>query len=114
MADQQAGPTEIVRKLNAEKILPPISYAIANGLEGNYNKGNGLWNTRSVKKILMNRTYTGVLIQGKDKKCVEGTHEEIVEKKLFERIQSLFGNETQAVIPTPPFSENNIQKGKVF
>lgn len=114
LADQLEGLTEIVRKLNAEKVLPPISYAIANGLQGNYNKGNGLWNTRSVKKILMNRTYTGVLIQGKDKKCVEGTHEAIVEKKLFERIQSLLGNEAQAVIPAPQFSENNILKGKVF
>jgi hypothetical protein len=62
----------------------------------------------------MNKTYTGVLIQGKNKKCVDGTHEAIVEKKLFERIQSLLGNETQATIPTPPFSENNILIGKVF
>lgn len=83
--------------------MPPISYAIANGLQGNYNKGNGLWNARSLRKILMNRTYTVILIQGKDKKCVEGSHEAIVEKKLFERIQSLRGNETQAAIAAPHF-----------
>ena len=45
---------------------------------------------------------------------MEGTHEAIVEKKLFERIQSLLGNETQTAISASPFSENSILKGKVF
>ena len=73
MAVKQMGLTEIVRTLNQEKILTTISYAIENGLEGNYNKGNGLWNTRSVKKILTNITYTGVLVQGKDNIFIENS-----------------------------------------
>lgn len=86
MAVRQMGLTEIARTLNQEKILTPISYAIANGLKGNYDKGNGLWNTRSVKKILTNITYTGALVQGKENRLIENTHEAIVSKIVFDRV----------------------------
>lgn len=52
MASQRMGLNEIVRHLNAEQIPNPAQYAITKGLTGNYEQGNGLWNTRSVKKIL--------------------------------------------------------------
>ena len=38
------------------------------GLSGNYDDGDGNWNSRSVKYILTNRTYTGMLVQGKEKR----------------------------------------------
>ena len=87
MAVKQIGLSEIVRILNQEKILTPIRYAISNGLKGNYDKGNGLWNTRSVKKILTNITYTGVLVQGKENIFIENTHEAIVNKIVFDKVQ---------------------------
>lgn len=60
------GLTTIVRHLNENNILTPIQYARSKGLSGNYYDGNGSWNSRSVKYILTNRTYTGVLVQGKE------------------------------------------------
>jgi len=56
------GITAIVRCLNEKEIPTPIQYARSNGLFGNYDNGNGNWNSRSVKYILANRTYTGMLV----------------------------------------------------
>lgn len=81
------GITAIVRYLNENSIPTPIQYARANGLTGNYDDGNGSWNSRSVKYILTNRTYTGVLVQGKEKRVVAGTHEPLVDAKTFDIIQ---------------------------
>lgn len=115
MAVRQMGLTEIVRTLNQEKILTPISYAIANGLKGNYDKGNGLWNTRSVKKILTNITYTGVLVQGKENILIENTHEAIVGKIVFDKVQCLLSDKPQRLETTVKSSiEDNPLKGKVI
>lgn len=115
MAVKQMGLTEIVRTLNQEKILTPISYAIANGLKGNYDKGNGLWNTRSIKKILTNITYTGVLVQGKENKLVENTHEAIVSKIVFESVQYLLsGKSTEQKSTVKSLIGDNFLKGKVI
>ena len=67
MAADGAGANAIVRYLNENHIPTPIQYARTKGLQGNYDNGDGIWNTRSVKYILTNRTYTGVLVQGKEK-----------------------------------------------
>lgn len=115
MAVRQMGLTEIVHTLNQEKILTPISYAITNGLKGNYDKGNGLWNTRSVKKILTNITYTGVLVQGKENILIENTHEAIVSKIVFDRIQYLLSGKPHRMETTVKSSiEDNPLKGKVI
>ena len=109
------GLTEIVRTLNQEKILTPISYAITNGLKGNYDKGNGLWNTRSVKKILTNITYTGVLVQGKKNILIENTHEAIVSKIVFDKVQCLLSGKPHRLETTVKSSiEDNPLKGKVI
>lgn len=63
LAANGMGITAIVRYLNEKEIPTPIQYARSNGLTGNYNNGDGNWNSRSVKYILTNRTYTGMLIQ---------------------------------------------------
>ena len=81
------GVTAIVRYLNEKEIPTPIQYARAKGLTGNYDDGDGSWNSRSVKYILTNRTYTGMLIQGKEKRAVAGTHDALVDKNTFEAIQ---------------------------
>ena len=75
------GITAIVRYLNENSIPTPIQYARSKGLTGNYDDGNGSWNSRSVKYILTNRTYSGVLVQGKEKRVVVGTHEPLVDTK---------------------------------
>ena len=82
------GVTAIVRYLNEKEIPTPIQYARSNVLTGNYDDGDGSWNSRSVKYILTNRTYTGMLIQGKEKRAVAGTHDALVDKNTFEAIQN--------------------------
>ena len=106
---------EIVRRLNLANIPTPIEYAKSQGLEGDYNFGNGSWNTRSVKYILTNRTYTGDLRQGKDSHIVENTHEPLIDKVVFEQIQKLFSvvqynSQPQVKSSTP----DNPLKGKVI
>ena len=75
--------------------------------------GTGDWNSRSVKYILTNRTYTGMLVQGKEKRVVKGTHEPLVDVETFDRIQSEFKARSFNISPTPTADEN-IFKGKVI
>lgn len=88
MTADGVGANAIVRYLNEKHIPTPIQYARAKGLQGNYDNGDGTWNTRSVKYILTNRTYTGTLVQGKEKRIVEGSHPALVDTKTFDRIQT--------------------------
>ena len=73
--------------MNLANIPTPIAYALSKGLDGNYEQGNGAWNSRSVKYILTNRTYAGDLRQGQDEIVVENTHEPLVDRDIFLRIQ---------------------------
>ena len=67
LAANGTGVTGIVRYLNEKGLSTPIQYARSNGLTGSFADGTGDWNSRSVKYILTNRTYTGMLVQGKEK-----------------------------------------------
>jgi len=87
------GITAIVRYLNEHGLPTPIQYARSKGLTGNFNDGNGNWNSRSVKYILTNRTYTGMLVQGKEKRAVEATHEPLVVPDTFDEIQKGFSSQ---------------------
>ena len=113
LAANGMGVTAIVRYLNETGIPTPIQYARSNGLTGNYDDGDGNWNSRSVKYILTNRTYTGVLIQGKEKRAVAGTHESLVDEEIFEAIQKSFRTRAFNVTPKEKSTEN-ILKSKVI
>lgn len=107
------GVTAIVRYLNEKEIPTPIQHARLNGLAGNYDDGSGDWNSRSVKYILTNRTYTGMLVQGKEKRAVAATHEPLVDADTFDAIQKSF--QAKAFnITTNSQSTDNILKGKVI
>ena len=112
LAAKGTGLTAIVRHLNENSIPTPIQYARAKGLTGNYDDGNGSWNTRSVKYILTNRTYTGMLVQGKEKRAVEGTHEPLVDSQTFDAIQKNLQDKAFNLAPKSQSTEN-ILKGKV-
>lgn len=114
-ATNNTGLNEIVRQLNAAKILPPIEYAKSKGLQGNYQENNGFWNTRSLKKILTNQTYTGNLLQGKKQILVENTHEAIINKDTFEFVQTIITTaaETKSNASQATTTENSL-KGKVI
>lgn len=113
MATSGIGVTGIVRHLNEREIPTPIQYARANGLNGNFDDGSGSWNSRSVKYILTNRTYTGMLVQGKEKRVVEATHEPLVDSGTFDSIQKVFLARVYNVAPQGQ-SADNILKGKVI
>ncbi len=112
MAADGTGVTGIVRYLNERAIPTPIQYARSKGLSGNYDDGAGNWNSRSVKYILTNRTYTGMLVQGKEKRVVKATHEPLVDSGTFDAIQKAFQSRAYNVVPQGQ-SADNILKGKV-
>ncbi len=113
LAANGTGVTGIVRYLNEKGLPTPIQYARSNGLTGNYEDGTGDWNSRSVKYILTNRTYTGMLMQGKEKHIVQGAHEPLVDTDTFDRIQREFQARSFNVSTKSATSEN-IFRGKVF
>lgn len=113
LAAEGMGVTGIVRHLNQHNIPTPIQYARSKGLEGNYDDGNGVWNSRSVKYILTNRVYTGMLVQGKERRVVSGTHEPLVSTVTFNAIQKSFQTQRFHIAPDAQPSEN-ILKGKVI
>ena len=115
MAADGVGANAIVRHLNENHIPAPIQYARAKGLQGNYDDGDGMWNTRSVKYILTNRTYTGALVQGKEKRIVEGLHPALVDTKTFDRIQTALQQRAFNLTESPKApSTPNLLKGKVI
>ena len=97
----------IAKKLNAEGVLCPMEYKQSKGLgvQTIFRSGQkAVWSPTSVRRILENEVYTGVLVQGKsatpnyklkknfpkDKEDwirVEGTHEAIIDKDTFERVR---------------------------
>jgi len=112
MAANGTGVTGIVRYLNERSLPTPIQYARSKGLNGNYDDGDGNWNSRSVKYILTNRTYTGTLVQGKEKRVVAATHEPLVDTTVFDAIQKSFQARAYNIAPQEQAAEN-ILKGKV-
>ncbi|MDL2225825.1 recombinase family protein [Eubacteriales bacterium OttesenSCG-928-M02] len=115
MAARKTSINEVVRRLNTVGILTPINYAIAHGLKGNYNRGNGLWSSRTVKDILTNRVYVGDLEQGKDKYLVQNTHEPLVSREIFDIVQELFATNIVAnPSKTNTPRQDNVLRGKVI
>lgn len=100
---------KIAYKLNLMKIPSPLAYKKLNKskyttsfAKNKYPK----WSAVAVRRILSNELYTGVLLQGKDKKIsykldirqklpkeewvrVEGAAEAIISKDVFERVQAM-------------------------
>ncbi|MBQ7204198.1 MAG: recombinase family protein [Eubacterium sp.] len=100
----------IVKQLNALGIPNPAAYKKQQGLNYNHTSGvnnDGLWCDQTVRRILKNEMYIGNMVQGKNttisykiKQCrpvpksdwiiVENTHEPIIDKDTFYKVQSLF------------------------
>lgn len=100
----------IAERLSADKVQTPSDYKRCMGI--NYfnpsvkSYGNNRWSAGTVRKILKDRTYTGALVQGREKKVsykskkvvpvdksqwlvVENCHEAIVSHEIFERTQKM-------------------------
>lgn len=97
----------IAAQLNAEGVPTPAAYA---GLTvANPGPYTGLWSGERISDMLQNETYIGNMVQGrtrkinyKSKKCVkqdrrdwvvvEGTHEPIIDRETFDKVQALIGS----------------------
>jgi len=107
---------KIIRHLNEQSILTPINYAIEQGLKGNYKQGTGLWNSRTVRDILTNRTYTGDLEQGTEKTLIPNTHKAIIDSETFHAVQTLLAANNDGGSPNKTNTPrvDNIFRGKVI
>ena len=105
----------IARKLNDLGILNPAAYKRSKGMRYNnpqIDKNDGLWQGTSITTILSNEMYIGTMVQGKqivisykvhDKVAVPedewyrvpNTHEPIIDKELFDRVQELQSKDTR-------------------
>ncbi len=104
----------IVRNLNDRGILCPSEYKKSKGL--NYQNPSGserpLWCSKTVSDILKNRLYVGDMVQGRQRVksykihtqeqvpesewyIVENTHEPIIERPIFEKVQELLKRDTR-------------------
>lgn len=108
-------PNRIADKLNEMKIVTPMEYKLKSGL--NYRSGfrsgkDSKWTPVTVKRILKNELYIGVTIQGKRQKInykvrqsrdidesewirVEGTHEPIIPRNVFDIVQEMLSRDTR-------------------
>ena len=118
---QGYGKTAIARILNQRHVPCPAEYKKLNGLKYNGQKEttNALWRYNTISKMLTNEIYIGNMVQGrygsisyktKQNKprpkdqwyIVEATHEPIISKELWDRVQSLISQRIK------PFHSGNI------
>ena len=102
------GKTAIARLLNARGIPNPTEYKRRKGLRYQQPKGmnSTLWNYSSISDMLANEIYIGNMVQGKygsvsyktgknrprpksEWYIVTGTHEAIIDRKLWDNVQAL-------------------------
>lgn len=121
---------EIARRLGDMNIPTPGQRNHAKGLSSSEKlRGNPYWKICTVKDMLMDRVYIGDMVQGKTRSmnnkksevkrrdwiCVPNTHEPIISKDVFEKIQSMRNEsiEKAVSIKTTPYT-HHVLKGKVF
>jgi len=116
---------QIAMKLNEEKVPTPATYAgLRPGRSGPYA---GLWSAERISDMLQNEIYIGNMVQGRSVKIsykskksvrqarenwvvVEGTHESIIDKDTFYKVQSLLGSRRRTRLRTYDF----LLKGLIY
>lgn len=116
---------KIAERLNSEGVVPPSVYCgRRTGVKGKYS---GLWSSERISEMLQNETYIGNMVQGKSVKIsykvnkslkqgkdkwiiVEGTHEPIVDREIFEKVQALIESRRSTRSRTYDF----LLKGLIF
>jgi len=107
----------IADRLNMSGVLSPMEYKRFCGLRYNTTfkvNTTAQWQSVTVKRILTNAVYTGILEQGKRAKpnykvrkcaelpkeqwiCTENAHDAIIERNTFDTVQTLLKQDTRAV-----------------
>ena len=122
----------VVKLLNEADIPTPGYYHASCGLFSYDNKlaGSGVWQSRTVMKILADEVYTGDMVQGKTKTVghrqipadpkdwvvVRNTHAPLISRELFEQAQAVRAKATakaKASAEKVPYTKN-ILRGRIF
>ena len=116
---------QIAAILNAEHVPTPATYCgWTPGVKGPYA---GMWSSQRISDMLQNETYIGNMVQGRSKKVsykskksirqarkdwvvVEGTHEPLVDKEVFQKVQLLVASRKHTRSRTYDF----LLKGLIF
>lgn len=120
----------IADHLNETGVLTPMEYKRSCGM--NFNSGfristDPIWHPNSVTRILKNEVYTGMSVQGKNRKVnykvkklqpvdeaewirVPGTHEAIISRDIFDSVQKLLLLETRTA---PEQTQVNVFSGLI-
>ena len=127
------GYTSIAKYLNEQGIMSPLMYLKSLGYQQNV-KTNGVWTKTTVKSILTNQAYIGSAVHGKvviekynniplhatdpsEWVVVENTHEPLIDKKTFEKVQERVKEISDAYFAKEftkhPPNEMNLLKGKI-
>lgn len=127
------GYTSIAKYLNEQGIMSPLMYLKSLGYQQNV-KTNGVWTKTTVKSILTNQAYIGSAVHGKvviekynniplhatdpsEWVIVENTHEPLVDKETFEKVQERVKEISDAYFAKEftkhPPNEKNLLKGKI-
>lgn len=100
------GNASIAKMLNEEGTASPMRYKYEKGLTKNKRYAESLWNDGTIAAMIVNPVYIGDMEQGIQKEAmymgirkhkpqksgriyVEGTHEPILSRELFDRVQEL-------------------------
>lgn len=109
------GNASIAKMLNEEGIASPMRNKYEKGLVKNKRYAESLWNDGTIAAMIVNPVYIGDMEQGIQKEAmymgirkykpqkseriyVEGTHEPVVSRELFDRVQKLVEERKQKVI----------------
>ena len=127
------GYTSIAKYLNEQGIMSPLMYLKSLGYQQNV-RTNGVWTKTTVKSILTNQAYIGSAVHGKvviekynniplhatdpsEWVVVENTHEPLIDKKTFEKVQERVKEISDAYFAKEftkhPPNEMNLLKGKI-
>ena len=127
------GYTPIAKYLNEQGIMSPLMYLKSLGYQQNV-RTNGVWTKTTVKSILTNQAYIGSAVHGKvviekynniplhatdpsEWVVVENTHEPLIDKKTFEKVQERVKEISDAYFAKEftkhPPNEMNLLKGKI-
>ena len=122
MAADGASIKGITKWLNESGILPPMRYLHSKGIVSEKQaRGHIHWNKGALYTILKNRVYCGDMVQGKGKTnsyvqeripesewiVVEDTHESIVSRELFAKVQARWGKEHEPQEQQKPKRKRN-------
>lgn len=109
---------QIAVTLNSEHIATPSTYAgLTLQRKGPYS---GMWSAERISDMLQNQTYIGNMVQGKSRKInyktkkslkmvrkdwivVEGTHEPLIDKEVFDKVGLLLSSRKTTRIRTYDF-----------